>query len=343
MSSPAPDRWWDFPRGPNGVRVLVAVGVDRGLRVADCLAGSGIAPATLDDPDGWIAAGQELQVARNLVARLGDVPGIGVDAGRRYTLASMGIWGFAVLTSPTWGAAIDVGLRYVQLTFAFVRPRLQDDGRQVRLVIDDDHVPADVRDLLAERDLTSAAIVMQAIAGGVPPLTVTTRLPPERASLVAAAIPEVRLLGGREQTAITVERSLLETPLPQADELTWRATQRACAELVARRRERAGIAGAVRSRLLARPDRMPGLAEVAGELHVSPRTLVRRLAADGTSFSSLRDEVREALAAELLRGTALTVGEVAARLGYVDATSFTHAFTRWTGQPPGRFRADAAA
>jgi AraC-like DNA-binding protein len=44
--------------------------------------------------------------------------------------------------------------------------------------------------------------------------------------------------------------------------------------------------------------------------------------------------VREQLAADLLRNGALTVEEVAQRLGYAETASFTHAFRRWTGVGP---------
>jgi AraC-like DNA-binding protein len=60
--------------------------------------------------------------------------------------------------------------------------------------------------------------------------------------------------------------------------------------------------------------------------------LRRRLAESGTSFQELLDEVREALAQELL--TTLAVEDVALRLGYAEASSFIHAFKRWKGVTP---------
>jgi AraC-like DNA-binding protein len=44
------------------------------------------------------------------------------------------------------------------------------------------------------------------------------------------------------------------------------------------------------------------------------------------------------LAIELLSHAGLTVEEVAVRLGYADTASFTHAFTRWRGNPPSQYR-----
>jgi AraC-like DNA-binding protein len=64
----------------------------------------------------------------------------------------------------------------------------------------------------------------------------------------------------------------------------------------------------------------------------------RGLADENTSYLELVEKVRRNLAAEYLKSTALTIDEVAVRLGYADAPSFSHAFKRWTGKSPGALR-----
>ena len=70
---------------------------------------------------------------------------------------------------------------------------------------------------------------------------------------------------------------------------------------------------------------------------MSPRTLRRKLTEAGTSYRALQDEVRQALAEELLSTGALTVSDVALRLGYAEAASFIRAFKRWTGRTPSAY------
>ena len=70
---------------------------------------------------------------------------------------------------------------------------------------------------------------------------------------------------------------------------------------------------------------------------MAPRTLHRHLAAEGASFRQLLDEVRQALAEEMLAHR-MTVDEVAERLGYSEASSFVHAFKRWKGISPRTYR-----
>jgi AraC-like DNA-binding protein len=82
-----------------------------------------------------------------------------------------------------------------------------------------------------------------------------------------------------------------------------------------------------------------GVIAIARELHVSPRTLKRKLADHGTSFSAIRDDVRLQRALLLLDDRTLSVGEIATRLGYSELPNFTRAFRKWTGRTPVSYRA----
>jgi len=84
--------------------------------------------------------------------------------------------------------------------------------------------------------------------------------------------------------------------------------------------------------------KVPTVAEVAGELKLSTRTLQRRLAQEGVRFTRLLDEARMELAQRhLLRGQA-SLTEIAHMLGFEEANSFFRFFKRWTGKTPADFR-----
>ncbi|XXF79212.1 AraC family transcriptional regulator [Myxococcaceae bacterium GXIMD 01537] len=82
----------------------------------------------------------------------------------------------------------------------------------------------------------------------------------------------------------------------------------------------------------------PKVEAVARQLHVSPRTLQRRLATHATSFQDVVDAVRSELARQYLRDPQLGVSEVAFLLGYSEVSTFDRAFKRWTGMTPRVFR-----
>jgi AraC-like DNA-binding protein len=77
---------------------------------------------------------------------------------------------------------------------------------------------------------------------------------------------------------------------------------------------------------------------VAALLHMSVRTFQRRLDDEGTTFSELYDRARELRARRLLEGSSLPLAEIAYRSGFADLATFSRAFKRWTGVPPGAFR-----
>ncbi len=77
---------------------------------------------------------------------------------------------------------------------------------------------------------------------------------------------------------------------------------------------------------------------VAETLHVSERTLRRRLAAESTSVRATAEEVRDLLAREYLTETALTVAEVAHLLSYSETVNFRRAFVRWDSVTPSQYR-----
>ena len=84
------------------------------------------------------------------------------------------------------------------------------------------------------------------------------------------------------------------------------------------------------------------LAVIAPHKFISVRTLQRRLRAEGLVFERLVDDVRREQAITLLEDPTLPLSDVAGRLGYVEQSSFSHAFRRWTGVSPRAWRAQQA-
>ena len=78
--------------------------------------------------------------------------------------------------------------------------------------------------------------------------------------------------------------------------------------------------------------------EVAAHLNLHPRTMGRRLEEEGVTFEQLKDEMRLAVARELLARTDVAVSDVAAALGYATPSAFVRAFRRWTDSSPSAWR-----
>ena len=85
------------------------------------------------------------------------------------------------------------------------------------------------------------------------------------------------------------------------------------------------------------PEAMP-LATVARELHLSPRTLHRRLEDEGSNFQAIKDALRRDLAISRLAKTQQPLARIAADLGFADPSAFYRAFVSWTGMAPAHYR-----
>ena len=82
----------------------------------------------------------------------------------------------------------------------------------------------------------------------------------------------------------------------------------------------------------------PTIEDIADTLHVSSRTLQRRLQEEGLNFQLVLEEARHQLARYYLNNSVLELNEAAYLLGYEDANSFVRAFRTWEGVPPARWR-----
>ncbi|HCR1369320.1 AraC family transcriptional regulator [Pseudomonas aeruginosa] len=142
-----------------------------------------------------------------------------------------------------------------------------------------------------------------------------------------------------EEFALVFSRVDLETPLPSANEALAQLHDRFAGEYLARF-STSRITHLTRQtlcRLL--PQGEPKRERVAQALHLSQRTLQRRLQEEGTSYQQLLDDTRRDMAEQYLQQPGLTLLEVAYLLGFADPSNFFRAFRRWFGCTPNEYRA----
>lgn len=89
------------------------------------------------------------------------------------------------------------------------------------------------------------------------------------------------------------------------------------------------------------PDGPPSQQQIADAMHVSNRTLQRKLKEEGTSFMHLLRDTRLQLACKYLRQPNRSVVETSYLLGFSEPSTFSRAFKRWTGVAPAAFRDEA--
>ncbi|WP_082968140.1 AraC family transcriptional regulator [Mycobacterium scrofulaceum] len=334
---------WDFPRSMASVALMAEFGCAKGLAVADVLDGTGLSEPDLRDHNRMIVGRQELAVVTNLVNLLGDPANLGVQVGGAYHVGSLGIFGFACLTSSTLGDAVRFAARFYELSYGFCLPSVTVDGPEAALRLDLPDLTGAVAEFLVRRDLTAIAQVMSELLGRAVPFTsIEFEGPAPSSDTLALKEFGVPPRYGSPANVARWPAELLDNPLPQASEISVAMCEQQCRALLERRRERTGVARQVRERLASIDGEPHTIAAVARQLAMSERTLRRRLAEENTTFRDLLEEVHRVLAEELLATGALSVDDVALRLGYAEATSFIAAFKRWTGTTPARYQRSVA-
>ena len=83
----------------------------------------------------------------------------------------------------------------------------------------------------------------------------------------------------------------------------------------------------------------PRREDVAARLHLTDRTLQRRLQAESVSYQQLLDDTRRELACQYLSDERRSLAEIADLLGFADQSNLFRACKRWFGMPPGQYRA----
>lgn len=333
MSAPWPPR-----RDIISIQLLTQLALDLGLDLQRCLQNTGLTPLHIASQHAEVEAERELRLIANLVEALSALSDLGLRAGRRYHLSTYGAWGYAILSSATVRQAAELGLRYHGLTYAFTQISLEEDGALASLRFDDQAAPAALHDFIVQRDMLGALVVVRELLGDPQPLQSLEM----RQQAPADVTPFVESFGlaprfGAAHNRMGFAAHLLDNPLPRANPQLVSACEQQCQALLARHQWHQGLAGRVRQLLLQSPGQITDMERVAASLHQSSRTLRRRLSAEGTSFRALQDEVRQALAEELLSAGGLSLEEIAERLGYGELSNFIHAFKRWKGTTPGRY------
>jgi AraC-like DNA-binding protein len=137
---------------------------------------------------------------------------------------------------------------------------------------------------------------------------------------------------------IVLPLEAMDKPLPGADQQLIRMHNRVLQKYL-EQQQRSKMVASVRESIVAHlPSGDVNKHQVAKALHMSTRTLQRRLQEEGSSFVEILNETRRELALQYIQDDSLPLKEVSYLLGYSNSTTFSKAFKRWTGKNPSTAR-----
>lgn len=144
---------------------------------------------------------------------------------------------------------------------------------------------------------------------------------------------------GQPENQVIFSRKVMEMPVYFSDDS---AKEKLLDEVNRQLREQSktnSLSEKIKQLLQQQEPFMPlSLEQCAQKLNSSASTIKRKLQEEQSSYRSLLDEVREDLANHYLRGSALSIEQIAKTVGFSNTTAFSRAFKRWSGQSPQQYR-----
>lgn len=297
---------------------------------------AGIAPELLEDPAARIPARAAVRVFDLAAEALHD-PLVGLHVG--LALRPRGPLFFLLLAGPDTRHAIRAYARFAKLALDSIEVRFVERARHAELTFDPVAPELRASHHLLDYCVTSNLAAMRGSIPSFQPIGVDlahAEVGPSGGAARALGCP-VRF--DRPVTAVHMPLEILDgrpfAANPLIAEQLAKMQQAMLANLgTSCASER--VAATIRRMLAA--GLTPQRSDVARQLHVSERTLQRQLESEGTTFKSVRDDVRTELSRALLSDRSMKVEAIARSVGYAEVASFSKAFARWSGGPPSTFR-----
>ena len=287
--------------------------------------------------------GSEAMVLLETAVDLSGDPCLAIRLGQQLGIASYGSFGFALMSCANLREAVQLLLRYGQVLF---EPRWTSYGHEGGLLLRANITmgTAARQQLVTELTFSNFSVVGRSLArnqvkGAEIQLSYSR---PSHSACYKSAF-DVPVIFDCEHSQLFLPAQVLDTPVKTANRSEHVVFHQQCEEMLRGLNSVEKTTAAVRQVLIQSAGDFLDIAQVAESLHVSERTLRRRLESESTSFRATFEEVRDLLAREYLAETELTVAEIAHLLDYSETVNFRRAFVRWNGVTPSQYRQQQVA
>ena len=330
------------------LQAFVVFARERGWAVDEALIGAGISPSLLAHGRSRVTEEQFTAVVQDLWRQTDDeMFGLGAH---RLPRGSIRLLCYGALGAKDLGDALDRFQGLMRAMPALPALRVEHGGRAVRVsLVPPATVAADLESSVPLMVCAGLAVLHRLAAwavGGQLPLAAVEVPYPRQFEETHGLVFAAPVVYDAQLPAIVFDVARLRTPVVRSESELDAFIAGSPAGLLARPAAATTIADQVRRMCeravrSGRPAQLPTGDEVAAQLAISPQTLRRRLADEGTSLRRIRDEVLRDEAVTSLVNSAEPITSMAVRLGFSEPSALTRAFRRWTGNPPSAYRAGA--
>ncbi|MFT3804010.1 MAG: AraC family transcriptional regulator [Burkholderiaceae bacterium] len=311
------------------------------VRATTLLSGSGLTEKELRSASAHISYRQMATLFRNAL-RLSPDPAFALRAGLRMRITAYGMYGYALMSSSSHKEGLELATKY-HLVMGPV-------ARMTHTANDDDLVFS-YEPILSENPgdglyrsciefiFSSHLTLNKDLYGSLFELSgISVKYPAPPYASKYRKVFGCPIEFGRQYNEIRFNKKWLDDPMPFSNPITNAYAREICEQLLLRADFVPSVVSRIRGFLIDHPGWFPRVEAMAAQLSMSSRKLHRLLEAEQTNYRQLLNEIRMELAIKYLRETRMSNEEIAARLGYSDASNFRHAFVRWTGKRPSDYR-----
>ena len=257
--------------------------------------------------------------------------------GQSFTSPTSQLLALAARSSETAGAAIQRIIRFVQVFSTQAQLYSVEDEHHLTIYFEPKGA---AHPLHLEALVTRCVTIFRELETPDLPLIMEVRLggDSEKRREKCEKILGTRVRVGSKRVAVRLNRQALKAPLATSDAFLLKRLDTSLEDML-EHLPNVDFAEQVKQRIrVLLSEREVSEDLVAIPFNVSPRHLRRKLSEACTTYEKLLDEVRMELAIKLIQEHRLNLGRIAFELGFLDPSSFTRAFRRWTGMSPTAFR-----
>ncbi len=316
------------------------------MDVVDLARQAGVELTQSPGPDERIDTDKVDALLRLAIPHIAD-PAFGLQAARCWQPGNLGVLGHAWLSSSTLRTGASRLVRYFRIVGERGHYETEDTARGLKLRFSagrGDPAADPVAAVAADVGMSLLLDMCRFTAGAaLRPRTVSLRRGPPDSALAYEHFFGCAIEFGARENALVLSGTDADRPLESSNRQLASVLDRMLTEQLARL-DRSDVVARCTAAIL---EHLGGgeisEKEAASLLHMSSRTLQRKLAEAGTSYKSLVDETRKDLALRYIADPDRSVTDITFSLGFAGPSSLTRAFTRWTGMSPSEYRSGASA
>jgi AraC-like DNA-binding protein len=311
-----------------------------GIPLKRIFRGTNLSEAWLKDDNALISKAHYLNIVNNALDESKD-PSLALHLGQKHNLGELGIWGYAIISSPTLGDANQVAIQYWELQGSLVTLSYQkEDNYSIWRIL-----PAFPMDNLRSWIFAVEELISTFLSGSgflskedFQIEEIHLSYPDPGYGLLYREMFKCPVYFNEETDMFRISFNFDDIPTSMGNPILADICRQQCQQLMTKLKVSDELISTIRNLLITSLGQFPRLPVIARQMAMSSRTLRRRLQERNVTYQNILDDIRIELTKEYIATTNLSVDQIASRIGFSEATTLRRAFKKWTGKSIKEFK-----